>query len=145
RIDPSNTVLLLGAGASVASGAPTASVLARSLASELNPSPDGDDLAEIASIYENRLGRPRLVKSLRKRLEKLQPSGALLALPTFGWREIYTTNFDQLLERSYRAANVDYDAIRSNFDFSSTAGSHATKIYKIHGCITQDIVDGHRG
>lgn len=46
RIRPENAILLLGAGASMESGAPSGSSLARGLASELNPPPDGNDLAD---------------------------------------------------------------------------------------------------
>ena len=145
RIRPENTILLLGAGASTASGAPTGSALARSLADDLTPAPDGDDLSEIASIYENRLGRRPLVASVRRRLSPLQPTGSLLALPTFGWRAIYTTNFDRLVEASYKESLLDLDVIRSNFDFSQSSSEEVTKLYKIHGCISQDVVDGHHG
>jgi GTPase SAR1 family protein len=145
RIIPENTILLLGAGASIESGAPSGTSLARGLAGELNPSPDGDDLAEIASIYENRLGRRPLVASIRSRLGGLEPSGALLALPTFEWNEVYTTNFDRLLEESYSKSGIDHVVIRSNYDFSSVAHESAIKLMKIHGCISQDIADGHRG
>src|ERR1035441_1380952 len=145
RIRPDKTVLLLGAGASVASGAPSGPVFARSLAEELNPPPDGDDLSEIASIYENRMGRGPLVASVRRRLRNLQPTGSLLALPTLRWAGIFTTNFDRLVEISYKESGVDLDVIRSNYDFSQVRPEGATKLYKIHGCISQDIVDGHRG
>ena len=145
RIQPENTVLLLGAGASVPSGAPTGSALAHSLAKELNPIPEGDDLTEIASIYENRMGRPPLVASVRRRLSQLQPTGSLLALPSFGWRAIFTTNFDRLVERSYKESAIDLEVIRSNFDFSRSSPEVVTKLYKIHGCVSQDIVDGKHG
>src|ERR1017187_108320 len=145
RIRPDKTVLLLGAGASVASGAPSGPVFARSLAEELNPPPDGDDLSEIASIYENRMGRGPLVASVRRRLRNPQPTGSLLALPTLRWAGIFTTNFDRLVEISYKESGVDLDVIRSNYDFSQVRPEGATKLYKIHGCISQDIVVGHRG
>ena len=145
RIQPEKTVLLLGAGASVPSGAPTGSVLARGLARELTPVPDGDDLTEIASIYENRMGRRPLVTSVRRRLSPLTPTGSLLALPRFGWRAIFTTNFDRLVELSYKESEIDLEVIRSNFDFSRTTPESVTKLFKIHGCISQDIVDGHHG
>src|SRR5690348_12453217 len=102
RIQPEKTVLLLGAGASVPSGAPTGLALAHSLAKELNPMPEGDDLSEIASIYENRMGRRSLVASVRRRLSPLRPTGSLLALPSFGWRAIFTTNFDRLRSEERR-------------------------------------------
>jgi GTPase SAR1 family protein len=142
-IQPEHTVVLLGAGASIASGSPTGAALARHLASKLSPSPDGEDLSEISGIFENRLGRTELVEAVSARLRGLQPTGGLLALPAFPWRAIYSTNFDRLVEESYRLAGQDLPVVRSNFDFSRP---HATDpvLYKLHGCITQDVGLGHR-
>ncbi|MET7820950.1 SIR2 family protein [Micromonospora zamorensis] len=145
KIRPDRTILLLGAGAAVSSGAPTGAALARSLAKRINPSPDGDDLMEISGIFENRFGRKALAEEVRKAVSDLEPAGALISLAGFGWRSLYTTNFDQLIEKAYKRAGVDYSLVRSNYDFSITDPAAAnTKIYKIHGCITQDIADGHR-
>lgn len=144
QLDPLRTTLLLGAGVSVTSGAPTGAELSRTLAAELDPPPSGDDLSEICGIYENRRGRKELVKSIRRRLLGLEPSGALAALPSLPWRAIYTTNFDQLVERSYQSATVDLNVIRSNYDFESIDRAKIVTLYKIHGCIRQDIVDGHK-
>ena len=35
--------------------------------------------------------------------------------------------------------------IRSDCDYSKLEGNEGTPLFKIHGCITQDTVDGHRG
>ncbi|QFG21582.1 SIR2 family protein [Actinomadura sp. WMMB 499] len=145
-VDPASTTLLLGAGASMPSGAPSGASLARSLAKELDPVPDGNDLAEISGIYEIRRGRRPLVESVRKKLTPLEPSGGLLALPVYNWHEIYSTNFDQLVEKSYRRANGNLEVIKSNFDFStprSLVGT--TTLFKIHGCISEDIALGNKG
>lgn len=141
-ITPESTVLLLGAGASVPSGAPTGAALARHLASKLSPAPDGDDLAEIAGIFEHRLGRAELAKAVRARLSGLQPTRGLLALPAFDWRAIYSTNFDRLVEESYKIAARDLHVVRSNYEFSQPRGTDSV-LYKIHGCITQDVGLGH--
>lgn len=143
-VNPEQTVLLLGAGASIPSGAPTGARLARYLADKLSPPPDGDDLAEIAGIFEGRRGRRELAIAVKQRLNDLQPAGGILALPTYRWKGIYTTNFDRLVEIAYRNAGVDLDVVRSNFDFSTTTGSTAAVLYKIHGCTSQDIGFGER-
>lgn len=137
-IRPEHTVLLLGAGASIPSGAPTGIGLARYLASKLNPNPDSDDLSEVCGIFENRSGRTELAKTVRDRLSGLKPTGGLLALPAYKWRAIYSTNFDRLVEESYRAAGIDLQVIRSNFDFSQPE-QNAAVLYKIHGCIRKDV------
>lgn len=143
-INPDQTVLLLGAGASIPSGAPTGAQLARYLAERLSPPPDGEDLSEIAGIFEGRRGRKELAIAVKQRLRDLAPTGGILALPTYTWKGIYTTNFDRLVEIAYRNAHVDLDVVRSNFDFSSTTGRSTATLYKIHGCVTQDVGFGDR-
>jgi hypothetical protein len=145
KIRPDRTILLMGAGAAASSGAPTSATLARSLASKLDPVPDGDDLMEIAGIYENRRGRRELAEEVGRQLRPLKPAGALIALAGLRWRSVYTTNYDQLLERAYKLASVDYALVRSNYDFSGLDETvAATRLYKIHGCISQDIGLGHQ-
>ncbi|SDY92243.1 SIR2-like domain-containing protein [Modestobacter sp. DSM 44400] len=142
-INPSQTSLLLGAGASVSSGAPTGASLARQLASRLSPPPDGGDLSEICGIYENRLGRKDLVQDIRQRLSGLQPTQGMLAVPAFNWRAIYSTNFDRLVEQAYRQAGKDLKVVRSNYEFTvEAAATPVTVLYKMHGCLTQDAADG---
>lgn len=140
---PSNTILLLGAGASIESGAPSGAALAHYLASKIAPPPAGNDLSEISGIFQNKLGRTRLAEAIADRLKTLKPTGGLLALPAFDWRAIYTTNFDRLVEDSYHLAGRPLRVCRSNYDFSRPSGSE-TSLYKIHGCITQDVGFGSK-
>lgn len=137
RIHPDRTVLLLGAGAAVSSGAPTGTQLASRLSRQLNPSPPTEDLSQVCGIWEFRSDRRSLVAEIRSYLAPLKPSNALLTLPNFPWRNIYSTNFDQLIERSYREANRELDVIRSNYEFTSPRPG-VVRLYKIHGCITKD-------
>jgi hypothetical protein len=137
------TVLLMGAGAAMPSGGPSASGLARLLASKVKPEPDGDDLAEIAGIFENRRGRRELADAVRLALSDLEPTGGILAIPAFDWRAIYSTNFDKMVEAAYRKSGKDLAVIRSNFDYSQRT-TIETKLFKIHGCISQDIGYGDR-
>lgn len=107
------------------------------------PAPAGDDLSEIAQIYEDRRGRPELAKAIREMLRPLQPTAGLLTLPDFNWLSIYTTNFDTLVEEAYRARRQDLPVCRSNFEMNVRQGN-GTVLYKIHGCVSQDTADGHR-
>jgi hypothetical protein len=139
RIDPRKTSLLLGAGASVPSGAPTGAQLAQKLwRAVANLDAQSDDLIETAGILERRYGRLLLINSLVAILRTLQPTGGLLALPTFGWHSIFTTNFDRLVETSFKKANIPLTPIRSNYDFSSRENRPDISLYKLHGCISQD-------
>src|SRR6202034_3657009 len=107
RIDPGRTVLLLGAGASVPSGAPTGTELARRLWLEIAKNePQSDDLIETASILVRRYTRRPVVEAVRHELRKLKPNGGILGLPKFGWYQIYTTNFDRLVEAAFKAQGL---------------------------------------
>lgn len=144
RLQPDRSVLILGAGAAIPSGAPAGADLARRLAADLVPeSIVSDDLTEIASIIENRLGRSALVAGVRRILEPLHPVGGMAALAHLPWAELYTTNFDRLIERAYRAAKRDLVVVRSNFEYAKTDRAEGTPLFKIHGCISQDVCDGH--
>lgn len=140
---PENTALLLGAGASISSGAPSGAALAKTIAAKLTPPFDSTDLAEVCGVFAHRVGRRELVELIQERLRELRPTGGLLALPTLPWRAIYSTNFDQLVERSYQLADRSIHVVRSDYDFSTTPDPSATTLYKLHGCITQDISLGH--
>ena len=145
RIDPERTVLFLGAGASVPSGGPTAVGLAERLSQVVTGGPrPSDDFNEVCSILEHRFGRSALVGALREELQSLQPSGGMLGLPTVDWSAIYTTNYDQLVEAGYAKANKSVVVVRSNFDFGRTATVAGTPLFKLHGCVTQDAIDGFK-
>lgn len=144
-LDPSRTVLFLGAGACAASGAPLGDGLRQKLVSLLSPGEDlKGPLDEVSAILELRCGRQRLISAVREILGPLQPTGGIEALPAFGWPAIYTTNYDYIVERSYELAKKSISPIRSNFDFSLIERQpDAIPYFKIHGCLSQDIVDGH--
>jgi hypothetical protein len=144
-IKPARTALVLGAGSSVPSGAPTGAQLAHKLWRKVaNSEPQSDDLVETASILERRFSRRAVVDAVLEALNPLRPTGGLLGLPKFGWKQVFTTNFDRLIEMAYRANGITSSIIRSNFDFTNKEISTGTKILKIHGCITQDQSLGHK-
>src|SRR6266487_1069402 len=94
-LKPDRTVLFLGAGASVPSGAPIAFELGRQLSAKVaGESTLSDDFVETCSILDHRYGRAALVAAIRGLLSELQPTGGLLAIPEFEWSALYTTNFD---------------------------------------------------
>lgn len=144
-LDPSKTSLLLGAGASVPSGGPSAAklteVLCAKLGESVNPS---RSLATTAEILEMKHGRRAVFEAVREALKPLNPSGGILAIPHYDWRSIYTTNYDLLVEKAYSRAHRGLIIIRSNYDFPRLRNSADLPLYKIHGCISQDRSDGHQ-
>ncbi|MBV9549798.1 MAG: SIR2 family protein, partial [Alphaproteobacteria bacterium] len=142
---PPKTSLLIGAGACVPSGAPTGQQLATLLWQQIaNVEPQSPDLRETATILERKYSRKAVVDVVVKSLSGLRPTGGLLGLPALGWDKLFTTNFDRLLEHAYAQQGLQAVAIRSNYDFSSRETSQGTRIFKIHGCITQDEALGDR-
>lgn len=144
-IKPQNTMLLLGAGASIPSGAPSGNQLAHNLWRDVAKSePQSDDLIETAGILERRYSRKLVIESIVSSFKKARPTGGLLGLPKFGWHSLFTTNFDQLTEAAYKAASVPLTPIRSNYDFTQRESRTETTLYKLHGCISQDRTLGHK-
>jgi hypothetical protein len=144
KIIPRKTALFLGAGASIPSGAPSGAELAGRLWDLLGKGNRlSDDLTETCSILENKCGRKELVDGVRALLHSLQPAGGLLLLPEFDWSSIYTTNFDTLVEAAFRRMNRPVVPVRSNFDYSKIEASEGVPLFKLHGCLFSDVVDGN--
>jgi hypothetical protein len=130
----------------VTSGAPTGSQLAAHLWKSIADSePKSDDLMETASFLVRTYGRHAVVSGIKSVLSTLKPTGGLAGLPVFGWEQIFTTNFDQLIEKAYQQRGLPVTVFRSNYDFTAKeTASKGTKIHKIHGCISQDETLGHK-
>ena len=142
-LNPQESVLLLGAGASVPSGGKTGQALAQHLCDALSGGDiESDDLSEACSLLEARYGRPALVQALAEDLKELRPDGSLVALMSLDWARIYTTNYDQLVERALAQIGREVQIIRTNLDFAKL-DSGKLELLKIHGCVTRDRGYGH--
>ena len=143
QIDPENTILLFGAGASVPSGAPSVSEIISDLSAILGESSQGYSFEEYCSLFEMKKSRRKLVATVRKRLKNLRPTGGLVNLPDYNWKAIFTTNYDDLIEKCYLKKEQKIRVFSSNFDFGGSTPPDATPIFKLHGTVGHDIVDGH--
>lgn len=141
-IDPANTILFFGSGSSIPSGAPSVAKIIDRLGHDFNIETAGFSLTEIASIAEAKRSRSELVRCLRSMFDRINVTGALLNLPLYRWKNIYTTNYDKLVEQSYERKQKQLSVISSNYDFKEQKYPEATKLYKLHGCIDKDISDG---
>jgi hypothetical protein len=144
RIKPKNTVILFGAGASVPSGAPSVSSLISHLSGRFSVSGSDYSLSEIASIVEESYSRRELIESIREKFNKVRVTGSLMNLPLYGWKSLYTTNYDTLVEQAYQARQTEISVVTSNFDFGIQRTPEKTRLYKIHGSIEKDEIDGNR-
>lgn len=143
QIKPESTVLLFGAGASIPSGAPSVSDIMTELSKSLSTSPADYSFAEFCSLFEFQRNRRELVGIVRGKLKNLRPTGGLVNLPDYAWRSVFTTNYDDLIEKCYVRKEKDIKVFSSNFDFDGSTSPQATPIFKLHGTVGLDVVDGH--
>jgi hypothetical protein len=143
-IDPANTVLFFGSGSSIPSGAPSVSKMIDRIGHDFNIEKEGFSLTEIASIAEAKRSRRELISCVRSLFERINVTGSLLNLPLYGWKNIYTTNYDKIVEQSYERKGKQLSVISSNYDFREQKYPEAPKLYKLHGCIDKDISDGNQ-
>jgi hypothetical protein len=125
-----NVVPFLGAGASLVGRAPDsewdyesslflpsgvelAHYLAKKAAFPASEPHERDDLAKVASYYEDSGGRPRLRSRLRKVLERHYEGGSVhkLLADVPAPLLIVVTNYDVLVEEAFRAKGKPYDLV----------------------------------
>lgn len=144
HVIPKRTVLLFGAGSSVPSGAPSRATILDHFTKTFSLPREGYQLSEIASLAEKQACRSAVIKELRKFFADLKPSGGIKDLPLYGWKGIYTTNYDTLVEQAYALHRKKCRVYSSNFDFTLTDDDPECVLFKLHGTIDKDICDGHR-
>ena len=142
-IQPDATILLFGAGSSVPSGAPSVSQLKDTLSRRFAQPQEGFSLSELTQLIEQKNNdRRRLITELRTMFKGLKPTAGLLNLPLYPWKGIYTTNYDDLIEQSYKKRSSPLDVISCSFDFGVNSRSETTKLLKLHGTIEKDVSFG---
>jgi hypothetical protein len=135
--DPASTSLVLGAGASMPSGLLSGADLAQALAARFEVRNQTRDLTLVSEIIENKVGRRQMVDTIRDLLN-IDPVGGILQVPKYAWRSIYTTNYDDLIERAAKIHGNAVTRVRSSYDLPELENLGRLRLFKIHGCITQD-------
>lgn len=107
-LESEECVLFIGAGAGNhfvhqdGSKAPDGNTLAKELAEHFSIDAGTNyNLAKISKIVELRRGRADLDAFLVKRLSNLEPDESFQWFTTVRWKAIYTTNYDNCIERAY--------------------------------------------
>lgn len=137
--------VFIGAGVSMAAGYPSWSQLLKDIGEELGvEAQDIHDLAALAqwSIHESG-GETRVRNVIRDEIGKdLQIPEVLQTLARLPTRQIWTTNYDRLIERAFESLSRPLDVISCNADLAIRARSGATRLYKMHGSVDRldDIV-----
>lgn len=143
-IRPRSTVLFFGSGASIPSGAPSSQKVVEALGEEFRLDLSRFTLSEASGLVEHKSkDRRRMINVVRSSLSSVRPTGGILNIPLYDWKSIYTTNYDNLIESAYGKAGKDISVYSSNFDFTADTPPNATKLFKVHGTIEQDISSGH--
>lgn len=128
--------IFVGAGFSFMAGLPDKDALKRKLASELDGYPKDSTYEDITRYYENQFGRRQLISRLMDSLNTASKEGPalhkmLIQLPI---NRIFTTNYDDLLEKAARAVKRKYSRIVNESDIH--LASTDLQIIKLYGDIS---------
>ena len=156
-LDNEQTILLLGAGVSISAGLPSAWEFCQEIISKICNSPVVIDFAENQNIQISDLKKSfsdidfdtmfgllkrsdsNNLKILSECFKEGHPSSLtyqILSLyKELNVKAIFTTNFDQIVEKAASKLDIDYQVFASNIDFpSDIMVSDSLPIFKIHGC-----------
>ena len=134
-------ILFLGAGASrSASGPkdrplPIGQELSCRLAEECKL-PARYDLGSIAEYFVEQRSETALINALRRHLKVVRISSGLEILASIPWNRIWTSNYDDVIQRALDANDVPYYTITTADDVSNARGSKLLVVH-INGALAR--------
>lgn len=137
--------VFVGAGVSMGAGYPSWSELLHEIGDELGVgSRDNQDLAALAQWSIQESGSSTRVRNVIKReigVDKAVPE-SLKVVARLPVRHIWTTNYDELIERAFKEIQRPIDSISGAKDLALRSTPGATRLYKMHGSVARldDIV-----
>lgn len=140
EIQRDNLAYFLGAGVSIKSGYSDWKSLMKDIADELNLNIEiEDDMISIAQYYKNRhKSRNRLNQKITDEFgRKAEPNDLIKIICRLPVRSIWTTNYDELIEKEFDNINRNIDVKRRINDLSISKPNRDAILYKIHGDITE--------
>ncbi len=140
EIKNGKTVLFLGSGASCAAGAPSIYELTQRLKEKFKISSSDNNFIEVCQkILDNPLNtRTMLEEFIKKQLSNLQPTEAHKIITHQNWAAFFTTNYDDLIEHTYRSVQNPVKNIKviTADEFRLLPNNSETiYLFKIMGCI----------
>jgi len=142
-------VLCLGAGTALGAkdgrgnGPPTGRGLASLLAMKfLGGKYEDSPLAQVAEYATSESDLGTVQSYIRDIFDAFQPTPSHLALSTFPWYGIATTNYDRLLEKAYEQSRDAVQAVRPLIENGdkvedNTRDPFNMLLLKLHGCISR--------
>ena len=132
-----SALVFLGAGISRSAGYPSWIGLVQIMAKELKLDLTNEtDLAGVVQFFLNRKTRGRLTEIIDSKIGvELQIPEILNTLAKLPINEIWTTNYDTLIERAWAKNLRGYRVKSENSDLTSAVNHPNSVIYKMHGTV----------
>lgn len=129
--------LFLGAGSSIDAQYPTWKELLTPCANELKLDiNDISDYFQLAQYYINEFSSSKLHHIVNEELNKYVFESELLdIIVDIGFRSIWTTNFDKVIEKNFENNNININTIHDEIDLSSVSLKNRINIFKMNGDI----------
>jgi adenine C2-methylase RlmN of 23S rRNA A2503 and tRNA A37 len=147
RILDGHTILFLGAGASWT--LPDSQKLAEEFWGDLDYGvpfeSTGLTVREVIDLYEAQDRRHEVDRVIQQRMAGATYPPEFLLLTLFPWKAIYTTNYDQFVERAYadaerlRLSEKRCVPVLKTADLAQPATDKTVRLVKLHGCISQGV------
>lgn len=137
--------LFVGAGVSMGAGYPSWRGLLKEIGEELEINPaEVDDLAALAQWHVRKTSSYQRIRQVIKReIGTDRPlTEAVRTIARLPVRQVWTTNYDRLIERGFEEISRPIDPVSSQGNISTRANVGAARLYKMHGSIDnlEDIV-----
>jgi hypothetical protein len=141
QIINNEAALFLGTGLSINSGLPSWKSMLYDCANELGLSLDNEaDLYAIAQFYANKYSDAELRRKISGQINKVWKTNELLEnLLDVGFTNIWTTNYDKIIEQGLERRFIQYNSIHSDINLASINRHDKVTVYKMNGDISDPV------
>lgn len=132
-----NLSVFVGAGLSVSAGLPSWHDLVKPLADELDIPLNGIPLERALEYIcgESKSKYSMLIYELKKKIAEAHPQASHYLISQLNLRRIWTTNYDDLLEKAFQQSNYDLEVV-TNDDQWFNVDSSKHQLIKMHGSLS---------